>query len=266
MPVRGDQALLATTKPTTGDSIVIQSGYDSPMAVASGLLERTYAALTRGLTPRAAGRMDLRRPRYWASWGGPLNGQEHRREMVRELARAYRFSLVVETGTYRGSTTEFLAAVFPCDIETVEANPRNHEFSSRRLAPLARVKVRHSDSRSLLRSLPPISDPVFVYLDAHWEDDLPLAEELEIIAAKWPAAVVMIDDFAVPGDPGYQYDDYGQGKALKTDYLPDAVADWHRFYPGVPSHEETGARRGSVVLLGPAIEPVAFATMHHRGN
>jgi hypothetical protein len=32
--------------------------------------------------------------------------------------------------------------------------------------------------------------------------------------------VAMIDDFRVPGDEGYAYDDYGPGKALTADYLP----------------------------------------------
>jgi hypothetical protein len=38
---------------------------------------------------------------------------------------------------------------------------------------------------------------LFVYLDAHWNDDLPLAEELEIVFGACPNAIVMIDDFNV---------------------------------------------------------------------
>ena len=62
----------------------------------------------------------------------------------------------------------------------------------------------------------------------------------------------MIDDFEVPGDPGYGFDDYGPGKRLTAQYLPDEdLAGWRRFYPSLPSSEETGARRGSCVLVGP---------------
>jgi hypothetical protein len=92
----------------------------------------------------------------------------------------------------------------------------------------------------------------FIYLDAHWEEDLPLREELEIIREAWDRAIVMIDDFAVPGDPGYGYDDYGSGKALEQDYLPP-MPGWSLCYPAVPSAEETGERRGCSVLLSPAL-------------
>ena len=64
---------------------------------------------------------------------------------------------------------------------------------------------------------------VFFYLDAHWNDDLPLADEIDIIFSRCPWAVVMIDDFEVPSDPGYQFDDYGPGKALVLGYIRPAV-------------------------------------------
>ncbi len=73
---------------------------------------------------------------------------------------------------------------------------------------------------------------VFIYLDAHWEDDLPLAEELRIIAGAWRSAVVMIDDFQVSDDDGYGFDDFGPGKALTQSYLPkEDLAGWELYYP-----------------------------------
>jgi hypothetical protein len=55
---------------------------------------------------------------------------------------------------------------------------------------------------------------VFFHLDAHWEGDLPLQEEIEIILGRFPNFLIMIDDFRVPGDSGYGFDDYGRGKML----------------------------------------------------
>jgi hypothetical protein len=52
---------------------------------------------------------------------------------------------------------------------------------------------------------------VFFYLDAHWYDDV-LAEEFDLIAEHWARYVVMIDDFVVPHDPGYEYDTYAAGR------------------------------------------------------
>jgi hypothetical protein len=48
---------------------------------------------------------------------------------------------------------------------------------------------------------------------------LPLVDEIALAFRHWPEAVVMIDDFAVPGDPGYGFDVYGAGQALRLDYL-----------------------------------------------
>ena len=57
-----------------------------------------------------------------------------------------------------------------------------------------------------------------------------------------------VDDFAVPGDPGYGFDDYGPGKRLDLEYLRQGkLRDLIVFFPSVPSHEETGAKRGCVI-------------------
>ena len=91
---------------------------------------------------------------------------------------------------------------------------------------------------------------LFVYLDAHWNDDLPLAEELEIVFGACPNAIVMVDDFQVPFDAGYRYDDYGVGRVLTANYIEPIVAahGLRILYPSTPSVHETGARRGCVVL------------------
>lgn len=217
------------------------------------VLEKAYRGATKVLPPRVAGQIDLLRPSFAAAWGGPLNGQEHRRAIVRALARAVDFDRVLETGTYRGTSTEFFAAVFGTPVDTVEGNLRNFTFSSRRLGAQPKVTVHLGDSRSFLRSLSATSsEAVFIYLDAHWEEDLPLREELEIIRATWPRAVVMVDDFQVPGDSGYTYDDYGPGKALVESYLPP-LEGWALHYPSLVATKETGARRGCCVLVSPAL-------------
>jgi predicted O-methyltransferase YrrM len=224
----------------------------------SRILNKAYRDFTKLLSPDLAGRLDLLRPSYRSSWGGPLNGQERRRDIVRELARTISFDRVFETGTYRGTSTEFFSAVFGVPVETVEANPRNFSYSSRRLAVQTDVSVELGDSRPFLRRLAAMpnakAETVFIYLDAHWEADLPLAEELRIIARAWPRAIVMIDDFQVPGDSGYVYSDDGPGRALVEDYLPaEALKGWTIFYPSTGSDRETGAKCGSCVLAGPGV-------------
>jgi predicted O-methyltransferase YrrM len=229
-------------------------------------LSPVYEGLMTLLPPSAAARIELLRPTLRASWGGPLNGQDRRRALVRSIARSVEVDLVIETGTYRGTSTEFFSAVFGVPVQTVEANPRFYEYSRHRLIHEPSISVSFGDSREFLRRMAasqPDATP-FIYLDAHWEADLPLREELEIIGAGWKHGLVMIDDFAVPGDSGYAFDDYGPGKALTQDYLP-AMPGWSLFYPTASSAEETGKKRGCAVLLSSSvaestIDGLRFAT------
>src|SRR5690242_9304975 len=143
--------------------------------------EKAYTHITKRMPPTMAGRVDRYRPSLAASWGGPLNGQQRRRETVREIARAVDFDRVIETGTYRGTSTEFFAAVFGIPVETVEGDPRFFTYSQKRFAHDEQIRIVLGDSRSFLRELGKVpgspDETVFIYLDAHWKDDLPLAEE-----------------------------------------------------------------------------------------
>jgi hypothetical protein len=223
---------------------------------------RTWSGLT---SSPVIGRLDFAmRPSLRSSWGGPMNGQAGRRAIVRDLLEALDVDLIAETGTFRGTTTEFFAHVSGKPVHSVESNPRFHEFARRRLASLPDVHLVLGDSRSFLRDLagrPDLADrTVLFYLDAHWEEDLPLRDELPIIADRWSRAVAIVDDFAVPGDEGYTYDDYGPDMALVEEYLPaDALEGWGRFYPSLPSSEETGFRRGCIVLASPELDPAVSA-------
>lgn len=219
---------------------------------------RIYEAAASRLPSRMSGRMDYWNPSLSRAWLGPMNGQRERRLMVRELFEAVPVDVIVETGTYRGTTTEFLALVGGVPVRSVESNPRYARYSQLRLAGFPDVEVEQGDSRSFLKRLGqeiPSEETVFFYLDAHWYEDLPLRDEVQIIAATWSSAIVLVDDFQVADDPGYGYDDYGPGKSLDESLLPwTDLKGWVVRYPTAQSVRETGARRGSVVLLSPAVQ------------
>jgi hypothetical protein len=217
-----------------------------------------YERLARHLPTDLVGTLDLVLPYMEMGWRGPLNGQAFRQNVVRNIADALDVDLVIETGTFRGYSTAFFANAFHCAVWTVESNRRWYAHTRARFIFNRRVTVKHGDSRSHLRALARTAnrdDLVFVYLDAHWEEDIPLRGELAVIAETWRRAVVMIDDFEVPDDPGYEFDDYGPGKAFKREYLKaSAVATWPAFYPSASSAEETGRRRGCCVLMSPTLD------------
>lgn len=220
------------------------------MSVLSKWIE---SVVLRAVGPETFARLEYRlKPRRRASWGGPMNGQAGRQRICRDIMATLSPTAIVETGTFRGTTTEFFAQ-FEVPVYSVEAVPRFHFFAACRFEGLRdRVHLALGDSRAFLNRL--AADPaapknnVFFYLDAHWNADLPLAEEITSIFANWRQSVIMIDDFAVPGD-SYAYDDYGPGAALDAEYLDRLErTDMHRFYPSLPAAEETGAKRGCVVV------------------
>jgi predicted O-methyltransferase YrrM len=182
-----------------------------------------------------------------------FNGQCHRKAIFDELLSRYSFELIVETGTWIGNTTGYMAEVSGLPIWSAELDPRFAALARMRLKQFDRVTIEQCDSRTFLKKL---ADSTlrhafpFFYLDAHWNKDLPLHDEIRLISTTWEKFVVMIDDFGVPEDPGYGYDDYGEGKALVPAYIEAALADFGLTarYPALPAEQETGAKRGCVVL------------------
>jgi predicted O-methyltransferase YrrM len=217
------------------------------------ITERLYRRATGFLPARLAARLDLMRPAYNRGWGGPMNGQERRQQVIRDLFAAVEFDEVVETGTFRGGTTAWLGEISGRPVHSVESEARFFHFAQATAGRRPGIDIRLGDSRDLLRSLAArAGDPtMFFYLDAHWGDDVPRHEELRIIHPRWSRCVVVIDDFLVPGDPGYGFARYGDHPLDET-YLPE-LAGWTMFYPAIPSGEETGSRRGCAVFASAAL-------------
>lgn len=207
-------------------------------ASVGGHLQRLPARLTLGIT-------------------GPFNGMRQRTAAVAAMFAAIPFGTVIETGTYRALTTRHLSTLTKAPIATVEVNPAYYRFSRGRLRKLAHVHQFLGKSPAVLEQLRTDAawkaEPVFFYLDAHWLHDLPLLNELASIRRGWTDFAALIDDFRVDGDDGYFYDDYGPGKALILPlFAKDAgLVDLHVFWPTARAIDETGARRGWVVLASP---------------
>lgn len=181
-----------------------------------------------------------------------FNSQEHRKRIFREIVESIPFGAVVETGTYLGNTTAYMRSVSQLPVFSCEIDPRFHGCAQRRLSKESGISLRNCDSTELLRALsqtPLAGKTLFFYLDAHWYSNLPLGQELKIIASVWSNFVVMIDDFKVPWDAGYGFDVYG-GRPLDTSMIDDVIRTGALavFFPGLPSDQETGQTRGCAVL------------------
>lgn len=191
-------------------------------------------------------------------FGGAFNGQTFRQSIFKDLIKTLPFEAIIETGTFRGATTEFMSEHSKLPVYTVEAESRIFHYAKLKLRRHKNIKISLGDSRDFIcrliedKSIP--KNNVFFYLDAHWQEDLPLYKEVELIGNNWQNAVIMIDDFKVSDDAGYIFDDYGNGKRLSLEYLLPLLKDWSVFFPKASSEEETGLKRGSVVLVSKSLE------------
>ena len=206
-----------------------------------------------GPRPRAWIEYQSGHHRYFYPWGAAMNGQTARLEIVRAIIHAMQPARILETGTYRGTTTAWFAE-FNLPVTSIEAAEGAFLFARRRLARLPNVTVVKGDSATVLAAMAPDPAPILAYLDAHWAAPLPLRAELQAVLARMPRAVVVIDDFQVPDDPGYGFDDYGPDAKLDVAYLQaSALSEATRlFFPRVAAAEETGQRRGAAFLTADA--------------
>jgi hypothetical protein len=182
-----------------------------------------------------------------------FNGQAGRQRLFEEIASRMRFDGIVETGTFLGNTAGWMNHVTQLPVYSSEINRHFHLLARKRLAERAEVRLELGESIDLLRGLaatPLRGQRVFFYLDAHWHERLPLADELRTISAHWRDFVVMVDDFEVPWDEGYGFDDYGFGRSLTLGCFGRLFRELGlmAYFPTLAAEEETGARSGCVVL------------------
>lgn len=217
------------------------------------LLRQAYLKLTEKLPAGIAGFLDFYLRPHLKSEIKPFNGQRARKEMFSEMLKAGPFNAIVETGTYLGATTEFLARQVQIPLYTVELMPRYFYYARFRCRPYRNARIFLGDSRYFLKGLQSgVSFPrsgILFYLDAHWYKELPLRDEVDLIEGGWKESVVVIDDFQVPDDSGCKFDDYGPGQRLCLEYLGSRTRDFDIFRPSAPSSaEEMDNPRGCVVL------------------
>ena len=190
-----------------------------------------------------------------------FNGQEKRCELFLDIIKLIAPAAIFETGTYHGDGTHYMASHFEGPVYTCENNAGFLEIAKARLSDTPNAHISFSDSRHFLEAtLPKVTgSPLFFYLDAHW-GDLPLREEIEIILQNDKPSVIMIDDFRVPDDAGYGFDSYGYQSIdlAYISFLHDTSLGF--FFPSTPSHEETGAKRGCIVITTPDLTPVVAQT------
>jgi hypothetical protein len=149
--------------------------------------------------------------------------------LIQKLIESVPIGTFVETGTFLGDSSGFVASrnaavpVYTCDVD-----PEALAKAPRRLWRLTNLKVAHASSERFLRTLIEQGHirgiPLF-FLDAHWQRYWPLGEELRIISDAGMPAVIVVDDFQVPGRPEFGFDTWDvDGRPHPCDV--DLVGAW----------------------------------------
>jgi len=190
-------------------------------------------------------------PSYVQDQSSGFNGVKGRKRIFQDLLSNHKFFHIIETGTYLGDTSGYMAETSGIPVLTCEKNPSLYSLAKMRLKQLESVHLHNMDSREFLIKLsknPDITqNECFLYLDAHWGKDLPLKEEISMIASRWEKFVMMIDDFKVPDDDGYVHDRFGTLKFINMDRLKTKY-NLCAYFPSMPSSQETKAPTGCIVL------------------
>ncbi|MBU1119521.1 hypothetical protein KKH43_06590 [Patescibacteria group bacterium] len=116
----------------------------------------------------------------------------------------------IETGTYRGDTISELLGKFR-KMHTIELSKKWYKKTSKRFLNNKVVTCHQGDSSRVLSDvLKTMHEPVLFYLDAHYAgkhtargvEDVPLLDELKIIAKRTYQDIVIIDDAHIIGEKG----------------------------------------------------------------
>lgn len=132
-------------------------------------------------------------------------------ELASDLRAALRLERAIETGTYLGSGTRRLAAIFP-RVDTIEVQESLAAAAQHELFALAHVTVHQGSSRDVLPRLVDPAVPTLYWLDGHWSggvtggagDQCPVLGELEAAAGGHADDCILIDDarlFLAPPPP-----------------------------------------------------------------
>lgn len=196
--------------------------------------------------------LDHIRPfRYFDRWSiQPFNGQSKRMSVIWQIARDFKPTLGIETGTFLGSSTPYLASMVSGDMYTIEIDEQTALLAKERFEKNhknSKIKLVVGDSveriSQILGKTNPKDSRILAYLDAHWYTAVPTTAEIEALINWGGSWIAIVDDFKVPDDKGYRFDVYGAIEISK-EILPDNE-ELCLYVPMIPSEQETGRRKGT---------------------
>jgi len=143
----------------------------------------------------------------------PFNGDPLLKKTFCLLVEKIKPQAIIETGTYHGGSTSFIAKEFPnIPVYTCEIKESIYKKAAKLLGIYKNTEIYLDTSSDFLKKIikeKELSNKrVVFFLDAHWYDDWPLEKEIEIITNEIKSAVILIDDFKIPNNMYFHFDKY----------------------------------------------------------
>lgn len=153
----------------------------------------------------------------------PFNNDHFVAEEFLKLKEEFDISVVVECGSCVGGTTKWLANNFT-HVTTIEINPEFLKFCFERTKEQTNVHHLLANTTDVLAEVLKTKDHnTLLFLDDHWNEYMPLHDELKIIAESGLKPVLAIHDCKVPDQPELGFDSYA-GVDISFENIKDLVA------------------------------------------
>lgn len=181
-----------------------------------------------------------------------FEGDTFLKDEFKKLIDLFKIDVIIETGTYRGSTTIQLAKMVD-RVVSIEVKKENYLIAKSKTKSVPGISLCLGNSAEELPNILKYDEirnkNLFLFLDAHWESYNPLIDELKTIAVSGlKPKLIAIHDFKVPGTD-FGFDSYA-GQDYDFDWIKNEL---NAIYGenGYSYHYNTvatGARRGVIFI------------------
>jgi predicted O-methyltransferase YrrM len=198
----------------------------------------------------------------------PMNGQRNRLKTSFLLSEILGPDIAIESGSYLGTTTQYLASFASQKTYSIEINKQYASVAKDRLKAdieTGRVEIIEGNSAQhfpqIFKTINPQTSKIFAYLDAHWLENIPLMEEIQSLLDWGGDFIAVIDDFYIPQDLGYGYDLY-ENHRVDITHIPvsNEISVW---IPSEKSNSESGARRGTAYIISKNLREIVAKQSEH---
>lgn len=138
----------------------------------------------------------------------PFNNDSFVAEEFLKLKEKFAIKKVIECGSCVGGTTKWLSKNFE-KVTTIEINPDFLKFCFIRTKDCVNISHLLSNTTDVLPSILSNSgNDTLLFLDDHWNEYMPLHDELKIIKQSGLKPVIVVHDCKVPNEPELGFDSY----------------------------------------------------------